>query len=83
MTLVIARTRTIPTTNQHINGHSLTTIEGGWEIAQLVGAPVDKVIDPVTAITFSCAAIHFPGIYNLQLHQRPVPLISCLYGVGR
>ena len=29
----------------------------------------------VTAITFSCA------VYNLEHHQRPVPLIRCLYGM--
>ena len=34
------------------------------------------------AITFSCAAIQFPTVYNLQCHQRPVPLIPCLFGVG-
>ena len=28
-----------------------------------------------------CAAIHFPTLYNLQRHQRPVPFIPCLYGV--
>ena len=36
---------------------------------------------PVTAITFSCAANHFPAVYNLQRHQRPVPLAPCLYSV--
>ena len=36
---------------------------------------------PVTAITFSCAVIHFPTMYNLQHHLRPVNLIPCLYGV--
>ena len=35
----------------------------------------------VMAITFSCAAINFPAVYNLQLHQKPVPLIPCLCGV--
>ena len=29
-----------------------------------------------------CAAIHFPTVYNLQRHQRPVPLIPCIHGVG-
>ena len=39
---------------------------------------------PVTGITFSCAAIHDLTVYNLQHHQRPVPLIviPCLFGVG-
>ena len=32
--------------------------------------------------TFSCAAVHFPALYNLQRHQRPVSLIPCLYGVS-
>ena len=36
----------------------------------------------ITAVTFSFAAIHFLTVYNLQLHQRPVPLIPSLYGVG-
>ena len=52
---------------------------GSGEIAQLV-----KVLGWVpgeTAITYSCAAIHFPGVNNLQCHQRPVPRIPCLYGV--
>ena len=40
------------------------------------------VYTPVMAITFSCAAIHFSSVYNLQRHQRPLPLIPCLYGVG-
>ena len=35
----------------------------------------------VTAITFSCAAIHFYTVCILQHHQRPVPLIPCLDGV--
>ena len=32
----------------------------------------------VMAITFNCAAIHFLAVYNLQRHQRPVPLIPSL-----
>ena len=46
-----------------------------------VGDPGDN---PTTAIRRSCAAIHFPTLYNLQHHQRSVPLIviPCLYGVG-
>ena len=45
--------------------------------------PGDMATNPVTAITFSFAAIHFPIVYNIQHQQRPVPLIPCLYGVGR
>ena len=37
---------------------------------------------PVMAITFSCAEIHFPTVYNLQCYQRLVPLIPCLCGGG-
>ena len=53
------------------------------EIAQLVkawegGDPGDRDMNPITTITFRCAAIHFPAMSNLQHHQRPVPL----YGVG-
>ena len=36
---------------------------------------------PVSAIIFSCAAIHFPAVYNLQQHQWSVSLMPCLYGV--
>ena len=45
-----------------------------------VGNSGDRGSNPITAIRFSCAAIHFPAVYNLQYHQRPVPLIpSILY----
>ena len=44
--------------------------------------PGDRGTNPVTTIMFSCAAIHFPGVYNLWYHQRSVPFIWCLYGVG-
>ena len=54
----------------------------GWEIAQLVRVLGIGERIPVTAITFSCAAFHFPAVYNLQHHQRPVPLTPGLYGVG-
>ena len=37
---------------------------------------------PVTAITFSCATIYSHSVYNLQRHQRSVPLIPFLHGVG-
>ena len=35
--------------------------------------------NPITAKTFSSAAIQC-NVYNLQLHQRPGPLMPCLYG---
>ena len=58
---------------------------GGGEIAQLpraqLGDPGDRGINPATA-TFSRAAIHLSAVYYLQRHQRPVYLMSCLYGVG-
>ena len=47
-----------------------------------VGNPRDWGTNDVTAITFTCAANHFPAVYNLQHHQKPDPLIPCLYGVG-
>ena len=43
--------------------------------------PGDKGTNPVTALTVTCAAIHYPAVYNLQHHQRPVPLIRFLCGV--
>ena len=42
----------------------------------------DRGTNPVTSIPFSCAAIHFPAVYNLERYQRPVPPIPCLYDVG-
>ena len=51
-------------------------------LSHWVGGPGDRDVNPVTAITFSCAAIHFSTVYNLHCHQRPVPLIPCLHGVG-
>ena len=71
-------------TNDLQNSHLLW----GAELAQLVRA-WDKspwgqgVRILVTAITFSWATIHFPTLYNLQRHQRPVPIMPCLYGVQR
>ena len=48
----------------------------GSEIAHLVKAlgrwPCRQAQIPVKTITFSCAAIHFLPVYNLQRHQRPV-----------
>ena len=46
-----------------------------------IGDPGDKDMKPITAITFRCAATHFPDAYNLQHHQRPVPFIPCMYGM--
>ena len=59
----------------------------GEELAQLVRAQDYGTLGTgvrilVMAITFNCTAIHFPVVYNLQGHQRPVPHIPCLYGVG-
>ena len=55
---------------------------GDVELAQLVrarGVPLGTGVRIlVTAITFCCAVIHFPIVYNLQRHQTPVPLIPCL-----
>ena len=42
---------------------------------------VTGVQNRVTAITFNCATIHSPAVYNIQRHQRPVPLIQYLDGV--
>ena len=42
----------------------------------------DRGTNPVIAITFSCAAIHVPTVYNSQHHQRSLSVIPCLYGVG-
>ena len=60
-----------------------TDVSRGGEMAQMV-----KVLGwwpwrrGTNLVTFSCAAIHLLAVYNLQHHQRPVPLIPCLYGVG-
>ena len=46
----------------------MCVMSGGGEIAQLVNEPgdlSDRGPNPVTAITFSCAATHFPAVYNL------------------
>ena len=51
------------------------------EIAQLGKVLGEMGVNPVTAITFGCATIHFPTVYNLQCHQRPGPLAT-QYGVG-
>ena len=47
-----------------------------------VGNPGHRGANPVTAITFSCAAILFSIVYNLRRHQNPVPLKPCPYSVG-
>ena len=44
-------------------------------------APGTGVQIPVIEITFSSAAIHFTAVYNLQRHQRSVPLTPWLHGV--
>ena len=58
----------------------------GGEIVQLVKTlgrdHHDRLTNLITAIAFSCAAIHFPTVYNIQHHQSPVTLMSCLYGVA-
>ena len=47
----------------------------GGKMAQLVvGDPEDGGTNHIMAITFRCAAINFPAVYNFQHHQRPVPL---------
>ena len=59
---------------------------GNWSIILMllswlrhwVGDPGDRGTNFVTAITCSCPAIHFPAMYNLQCHERPVPFIPCL-----
>ena len=60
--------------------HTVNLHSVGGDIAQLVKAL--GLVNPLTAITFSCAAIIFPTVYNLQHHQWPVSLITSLYGVG-
>ena len=63
----------------------LSNESGGGEFSWLRhwdGDPGDSGMNPITPITFSCAAIHFLTVYNLQHHQRPIPVIRCLYGVG-
>ena len=53
-------------------GLKLTLLVGarGGEIAQLVRAQGTGVRIPVTAITFSCAAIHFPVVYNFTMSSK-------------
>ena len=41
-----------------------------------------NAISRAKCIAFNCAAIDFSTVYNLPCHQRPVPLIPCLHGVG-
>ena len=47
-----------------------------------VDDPGNRGTNPVTSLIFSCVAIYFRAVYNLQRHQRPLPLIQCIYGVG-
>ena len=46
----------------------------GGELAQLVRMNLGTV----SAITFSCAAIHFRDVYKLHDHQRSALLTPCL-----
>ena len=64
---------------------SLPLVVGRWLswLRQGIGDPGDTGKNPVTAITYSCAAIHFTAVYNLPHHQLPDPLIRCIYGVER
>ena len=59
--------------------------DGSGEIAQLVTVLYwcrrGTNTNLLTAITFSCTAIYFLAVYNLQRHHRSVPLILCLDGV--
>ena len=50
--------------------------------ARELGDPVVRSMNPLTPITLSCDTIHFPAVYNMQSHQKPVPIIPCLNGVG-
>ena len=66
---------------------TLVYFTGRWELLiwllHSVGDHCDSSKDlAVMAITFSCAARHFPAMYNLQGYQKPVPLITFLYVVG-
>ena len=45
----------------------------GWRDSSVGQGPGDRDMNSVTAITFSCAAVHYLAVYNLQCHQRPVP----------
>ena len=40
---------------------------GGGEswLRRGIGDPGDRVMNPINAITFSCAAIHFPTVYSI------------------
>ena len=59
-------------------GMALKEVIRGWADSSF-GVPGDRDSNPITAIAFSCAAIYFLALYNLQHHHRPAP---CLYGVG-
>ena len=65
----------------------IITKERGWRrklswLRHWVGDPGNNGKNHVTAITFTSAAVNFPAVDKLQCHQRPIPLIPCLYGVG-
>ena len=57
-------------------GRKLSWLERGVGVLWGTGVRI-----PVTAIIFSCAAIHFLDAYDLQHHQRAVPLMPSPYGV--
>ena len=67
---------TAPTTHQLHLGYRRV-----GEIAKLVRA-LGRYKSRSPAITFRCAAIHFSAVCNLHRHQRLVPLIPCICGVG-
>ena len=86
-------TDVLTTTGKYLVMESQTTCDG-WKVLARDwpcystslftgrGGRIGKTWVLVMAITFSCAAIHFPAVYNLQHHQRSVPLKPFLYGVG-
>ena len=73
-TSMIGRQQTIFTTTRGGEIAQLVRVHGWWPWGQEV-----RILVP--AITFTCVAIHFPDVDKLQLHQKPVPLIPCLYSV--
>ena len=87
--MVVYSTRLFKYLNM-IHSHLYLCHQWGGEIAQGdssvgYGAGLVTLVtgtNPATDITFSCAAIPFRAVYNLQHHQRPIPLIPSLYVVG-
>ena len=72
MDLVLSAYETIPCAGW-LGGGGVET-ELSW-LRHWFGEPGEGRMNSVTAITVSCAAIHFPNVHNLQCHQRPIPLI--------